>query len=266
MAGSTAQISSLSLAALAAAVDSEDPTPGGGTVAACTAALACALAGMAARYSIRGSAGPGPFAALADRAAALRASCLRLADDDAAAYGSYAAALRMPKEPDPRKRHQALRSARDAAAAVPLELAETAAELTRLAEQLARDGNRHLRSDAATAALLAAAVASSAAIFVADNLGGSRDDPRITRARGAAAEADAAAQRSVAMAEGGLERKEETSPQVNSGGTDARSAIRYECEGMPGGLANAPTPQELQRTGINCAGPLSTTERGASVN
>jgi methenyltetrahydrofolate cyclohydrolase len=205
MASSPVKIASLSLAALADAVDSEDPTPGGGAVAACAAALASALAGMAARFSVRGATGPGPFAALADRAAALSASCLRLADDDAAAYARYAAAVRMPKEPDPRARQQALRSARDSAAAVPLELAETAAELTRLAEQLARDGNSHLRSDAVTAALLGAAAARSAAIFVADNLRGANDDPRLTRARTAAADADAAAQRCVAMSDGSPE-------------------------------------------------------------
>jgi methenyltetrahydrofolate cyclohydrolase len=199
MAGSPVEIASLSLAALAEAVDSEDPTPGGGAVAACAAALASALAGMAARFSVRGTAGPGPFAALVDRAGVLRASCLRLADEDAAAYASYAAALRMPKEPDPHVRQQALRSALDGAAAVPLELAETATELTRLAEQLARDGNRHLRSDAVTAALLGAAVARSAAIFVADNVRGASGDPRITRARAAAAEADAAAQRAIGI-------------------------------------------------------------------
>jgi hypothetical protein len=37
MAGSPVEIASLSLAALAEAVDSEDPTPGGGAVAACAA-------------------------------------------------------------------------------------------------------------------------------------------------------------------------------------------------------------------------------------
>jgi hypothetical protein len=50
-----------------------------------------------------------------------------------------------------------------------------------------------------TAALLGAAVARSAAIFVADNVRGASGDPRITRARAAAAEADAAAQRAIGI-------------------------------------------------------------------
>jgi hypothetical protein len=69
-------------------------------------------------------------------------------------------------------------------------------------EQLARDGNTHLRSDAVTAALFGAAAARSAAIFVADNVRGASGDPRLARARAAAAEADTAAQRCVAMVAG----------------------------------------------------------------
>jgi formiminotetrahydrofolate cyclodeaminase len=192
-------ISALSLAAITAAIDSEEPTPGGGAAAACAGALAAALAGMAARFSARGAVGPGRFDALSGQASALSARCLRLADDDADAYAGYVAATRIPREPDPRIRKQALRAALGSAAEVPLELAGTAAGLARLAEQLARTGNRHLRSDAVTAALLAAAVAGSAAIFVADNLRGRDDDPRTARARTAAAEADAAARRCAAL-------------------------------------------------------------------
>ena len=192
-------LSSLSLAAITAAVDSEEPTPGGGAVAACAGALASALAGMVARFSAPGAAEPGRSAALTDQVGALSATCLRLADDDAQEYAGYVAATRIPREPDPQVRSQALRAALDGAAAVPLELAGVAAELAGLAEELARTGNRHLRSDAVTAALLASAVAGSAAIFVADNVRGTDDDPRIARARTAAAEADAAARRCVAL-------------------------------------------------------------------
>jgi methenyltetrahydrofolate cyclohydrolase len=121
-------LSALSLAAITEAVDSDAPVPGGGAVAACTGALASALAGMAARFSARSAAQPGQFSALADQAAALRSRCLRLADDDdARAYAGHVAAARMPREPDPQPRQQALRAALDHAAAVPLELAATAA-------------------------------------------------------------------------------------------------------------------------------------------
>ena len=200
-------LSALSLAAITEAVDSDAPVPGGGAVAACTGALASALAGMAARFSARSAAQPGQFSALADQAAALRSRCLRLADDDAKAYAGYVAAARMPREPDPQPRQQALRAALDHAAAVPLELAATAAELARLAGELTRSGSRRLRSDAATAALLAAAVAGSAAIFVAENVRGGPGDPRISQAHAAAAEAAAIAQHCAALASETPERR-----------------------------------------------------------
>ena len=200
-------LSALSLAAITEAVDSDAPVPGGGAVAACTGALASALAGMTARFSARSAAQPGQFSALADQATALRSRCLRLADDDARAYAGYVAAARMPREPDPQPRQQALRAALDHAAAVPLELAATAAELARLAGELTRSGNRRLRSDAATAALLAAAVAGSAAIFVAEDVRGGPGDPRISQAHAAAAEAAAIAQHCAALASETPERR-----------------------------------------------------------
>jgi hypothetical protein len=113
----------------------------------------------------------------------------------------------MPREPDPQPRQQALRAALDHAAAVPLELAATAAELARLAGELTRSGSRRLRSDAATAALLAAAVAGSAAIFVAENVRGGPGDPRISQAHAAAAEAAAIAQHCAALASETPERR-----------------------------------------------------------
>ena len=69
-----------------------------------------------------------------------------------------------------------------AAAAAPIEL-PSAAGPARLAGELALSGSER-RSDAATAALLAAVVGSSAAIFVADDLRGSLADPRVGQARG----------------------------------------------------------------------------------
>ena len=121
-------LSALSLAAITEAVDSDAPVPGGGAVAACTGALASALAGMTARFSARSAAQPGQFSA-------------------------------------------------------------------------------RLRSDAAAAALLAAAVAGSAAIFVAENVRGGPGDPRISQAHAAAAEAAAIAQHCAALASETPERR-----------------------------------------------------------
>jgi hypothetical protein len=94
-----------------------------------------------------------------------------------------------------------------AAAAAPTEL-PSAAGLARLAGELALPGSERMQSDAATAALLAAAVASSAAIFVIGNLRGSPADPRVGQARAAASAAAAiAGQCNAAFAELTPERR-----------------------------------------------------------
>lgn len=148
------------------AVAGHTPTPGGGSVAALTAALAAALAGMVARYSDL----PG------DDADALRAHVAALADADVAAYAAYRAASALAA--DDEARPAALERASDAAAAVPAEVAECAARIAELADGLARAGNQHLRSDAEAALALAAAAAATAATLVAVNQPGTPRDDR----------------------------------------------------------------------------------------
>lgn len=172
----------LRVGALVDAVAERTPAPGAGAVTGLTASLAAALASMVARFSD-------------DEAAAAACESLRrqlepLADADTAAYESYLAAVRLPREDDsrPTRMAQTLSAATD----VPMRLVELAAEVVAHACRLARDGNPRLRGDALAAALLGAAAARSAAVLVAVNLDGRpafRDDPRPEQARAQAAEA-----------------------------------------------------------------------------
>jgi formiminotetrahydrofolate cyclodeaminase len=146
------------------AVGERTAAPGGGSVAAVVAAFAAALTEMAARYADDEEA--------AARAAALRPRFLELAAEDAEAY---AAVLGTQGE----ERQQALSRAAD----VPLELAESAVEVTELANRLAAEGNPSLRGDAMTAALLATAATKAAANLVEINLEARPEDERIARAR-----------------------------------------------------------------------------------
>jgi len=174
------------------AVAEESPAPGGGGVAAVVTALAAGLAGMSARFSEAKQ--PGVFSADARRADALRAEVAALADADAAAYGGYLAAVRLPREPDPQARSAAIRAASDAAADVPLAIVTAAAEVAELGARLAREGNERLRSDAAAAAVLAAGAAESAARLVEENLSGTPQDPRLQTAAELTARAALAAE------------------------------------------------------------------------
>jgi formiminotetrahydrofolate cyclodeaminase len=154
-------------------VAARTPAPGGGAVAAVSAALAAALAEMAARYA--------DDAAKSARAASLRERLLVLAEDDAEAYGAVLAA-KGPERADALSR----------AAEVPLEIAHQAAAVAALAADLAAGGNPNLRGDAVTAVFLAEAAAYAAANLVAINLADVFGDGRIERANEFAAAATAA--------------------------------------------------------------------------
>lgn len=152
------------------AVASEEPAPGGGSVAAIAGALAAALVEMSARFSHEWADRPKVVA----RAKELRDRLAGLAPQDAAAYEGFMAARREGGD---------VQEALSAASDVPLQIAEAAVEVTELATLVAERGNPNLRSDASTGALIAEAAARAAASLVAENLETSPDDPRARRAR-----------------------------------------------------------------------------------
>jgi formiminotetrahydrofolate cyclodeaminase len=166
-----------------AEVGERTPAPGGGAAAAVGCALGASLVEMAARFAARDDA--------VERAAALRARGLALAEEDLTAYAPVLAALRLP--PDDPARPEALRAAASAAADVPLAIAEAAASVAVLASELADSGRPSLRGDALAGADLAAGAARAAARLVEINLAETPGDPRLARAREAVLRATAAA-------------------------------------------------------------------------
>jgi len=173
---SNSSMHDLTLDALLAAFADRTPSPGGGAAAGIGCALGAALTEMGARFA-------GDDAA-AERAAALRAQGMRLAEADAAGYAPVLEAVRLPRDtPDREARlHAALARAAD----VPLAIAEAAAEVAALARRVAADGRPALTGDALTGAELAAAAARAAARLVAIDLEHAPEDPRAARARAAA--------------------------------------------------------------------------------
>jgi methenyltetrahydrofolate cyclohydrolase len=180
------------LAALAA----REPAPSGGAAAALACAFGAALVEMTASLTVPD--GALPVAALRERAAAIRSTATRLADEDAAAYGRVIEALRAPR--DDADRDARVREALSRAADPPLAIAECAAETAELAAALAHDGNPNLRGDALTGALLAEAAALGAARLVEINLASAPGDARVARARDLARRALAARERALARA------------------------------------------------------------------
>ena len=165
----------LTLAAYSEAVASADPVPGGGSVAAVAAGLAAALTGMVVRVS-QGKAAFQDHSALHEEALravdAARQRCLQLADEDAAAFSSYLAARRLPREPERQalQRAAAIRDAARDATNVPLAIAQECHRLADLVERLASRTNAHAGSDLDVAALLLDAAARGAAANAIANL------------------------------------------------------------------------------------------------
>jgi formiminotetrahydrofolate cyclodeaminase len=138
------------------------PAPGGGSVAAVVGALAAALGEMVANLTLGREKYVDAEAALRparDRLTALRTSLLEAAAADEAAYQAYRDATSLPRASDSEKtaRKDAIQQALIAATDVPLGVARSLREMAEILQSVAREGNPHLRSDAALGALLAEA-------------------------------------------------------------------------------------------------------------
>ena len=167
---------------------SASPTPGGGSVAAVTGALAGALVAMVARLTDRKKGYEQAWELAGesvDRADRLTADLQAAALEDVRSFEAYMAALRLPKgSPEERQaRRAALAAATRRATAAPLAIAAACVEILNVAERLAPVANRHAVSDIGAAAHLAGAAAGAALLTAEINLGSAPDDAFFSSAR-----------------------------------------------------------------------------------
>lgn len=171
----------LTIGAFLERLSSAEPVPGGGSAAAVAGSLAAGLVSMVAQLSRRQQLVQ--HARLHDYAEGegqrLAARLLQLADEDAAAYGEFAAALKLPRATlaESEARAVAKRRAARVAAEVPLRTVEACLEVVKVAEALAGRCNPNASSDITVASLLAEAAAQGAAANVRVNLPSLGDDP-----------------------------------------------------------------------------------------
>ncbi|MBI3893031.1 MAG: glutamate formimidoyltransferase [Candidatus Wallbacteria bacterium] len=170
-------------------VAAKTETPGGGSVAALSAALGAALGSMVCRFTL----GKKKFADAKEalekclvRFEALRAELSGLIADDAAAFDGLMAAMRLPKDTPEQQAARADRMARatERAVEVPLTVMERSVEVLELALTTVRRGNPNLASDAGSAAQAARAAATCASYNVRINLKGMIEGPFRQKAQG----------------------------------------------------------------------------------
>jgi formiminotetrahydrofolate cyclodeaminase len=169
-------VASLPVARLHDVLAEAGPGPAGGSAAGLAATMAAGLVRLVARVSVDWTDAPG----IAAQASALGDRSLALAEDDHRVYARAMTELASPG------RDATLGAALRRAAEVPLQIAETAADVAILAALAAHEGSETVRADAWTAAALAEAATVSAARLVHVNLATRPDDELTARADDAA--------------------------------------------------------------------------------
>ena len=159
---------------------SSNPTPGGGAIAAITAASGVALVEMLAHLTI-GKKGyeevESTMQDIVDRLPAMRERFLALADKDAHVFDTFMAALRLPKDsPDQvAYRKEQLQVCYQEAAKVPFDIGCLAYSRFKDAEVVIREGNRNATTDGIIGAINARAAVKAAFLNVKINLSGIKD-------------------------------------------------------------------------------------------
>lgn len=170
-----------SLEQFCAVTASNEPAPGGGSVAALAGALAASLAEMVAQLTLAKKgyeAVTGEMQDLIPKAAQLRKELLDEITRDSTSFNAYMEAIALPKSTDKEKavRKQAMQSALKIAAEVPLHVAVTAANIMPMAALLVKKGNSNAVTDGLVAAMMTRTAVLGALLNVKINLGSIQDE------------------------------------------------------------------------------------------
>ncbi len=163
-------------------------TPGGGSVAALSAALAASLGQMVAGLSRKKKAQAANFDQLSELLEKLRAAAQAAAaaiDRDAASYDAVLAAMKLPQTTDNERaaRDASIQQATLGAAEVPLAVAEAAVEILELLRQLEGLSSASMLSDLQVGRFMAEAAVRGALANVAINLESLTDARTVARVR-----------------------------------------------------------------------------------
>ena len=159
---------------------SKTPVPGGGSIAALSAAIAAALSEMVAHLTINKKG----YEALEEEmhdivkdAFQYRERFIRAIDKDSDAYNDVLIAFKLPKGTNQEQTHRkrAIQEALKKAALVPLDVAREAFKVIELAGKVLKQGNKNAVTDAAVAVMMARTAVLSALYNVKINLSTIKD-------------------------------------------------------------------------------------------
>lgn len=160
---------------------SNEPVPGGGSIAALSGALAAALAEMVANLTIGKKKYVEVNEEMTEIAKVLEASRNDLVDyidKDAASFDEVMKAFKLPKETDEdkTKRSAAIQEGTKYAASVPLEVAKAAFAVMEYSKIVVEKGNTNAVTDGAVSAMMARTAVLSALMNVKINLTSIKDE------------------------------------------------------------------------------------------
>jgi len=183
----------LTLKEFADVVASNEPVPGGGSVAAVCGTLSAALSEMVARLTIgkkKYAEHEEEMSEIKEKAFILRNKLVDFIEKDSIAYNKVMEAYKLPKETDEEKseRKAAIEEGSKLAASVPLEVAQSSYEILPLAEAVVIRGNSNAVTDGLVAAMLARTAVLSAILNVRINLDSIDDEEFVREYRGKADE------------------------------------------------------------------------------
>jgi len=153
---------------------SNSPEPGGGSASALTGAIAASLAGMLASLTInkKGFESVKPkMENILSKANELKDDLLILLQKDTEAFSDASKAFKLPKNTDEEKckRAKAIKEGLIKATEVPLEIMEKCLEVSKLALEAVKDGNKMAITDGAISTVFAEAAAIGGMINVRIN-------------------------------------------------------------------------------------------------
>jgi len=164
-----------------ASTASNEPVPGGGSIAALAGGLAASLAEMVANLTI----GKKKYVevndemvAIGEKMATARNEFVEFVDKDASSFDDVMKAFKLPKETDEEKKERtiAIQAGMKYAASVPLSVAKAANALFDITEAVVVKGNTNAVTDGAVATMMARTAVLSALYNVKINLASIKDE------------------------------------------------------------------------------------------